>query len=153
MQEKIAGHWRDGSIRDTPFAQQTIIQVFYTSDGSHREEDSVYARVGHEGCKDVAIELPPHAEAAPLRIDFVSALTTIEIASIRVTKGDFDYFSAPAGSNFDSITIRGDAERLPDPQFLRIRISGIDPQLYLPTLNTSGRAAPLVLNLRVRVLP
>jgi len=152
MQEKIAGHWRDGSIRDTPFAQQTIIQVFYTSDGSHREEDSVYARVGHEGWKNVAIELPSQAEAAPLRIDFVSALTTIEIASIRVTKGDVDYFSATAGSNFDSITIRGDAERLPDPQLLRLRISGIDPQLYLPTLNTSGSAAPLVLNLRLRVL-
>ena len=46
LQEKIAAHWRDGTIRNTPFAQQTIIQVFHTSDGSHREENSVYARVG-----------------------------------------------------------------------------------------------------------
>src|SRR5256885_10106964 len=47
------------------------------------EEDSFYARIGHEGWKDVRIELPPGAAAAPLRIDFVSALTTIEIASLR----------------------------------------------------------------------
>src|ERR1051326_1116492 len=83
IQAKIAGHWRDGSIRNTPFAQQTIIQVFHSRDGSHREENSVYARVGHEGWKDARIELPPEAGAAPLRIDFVSALTTIEIAAIR----------------------------------------------------------------------
>src|SRR5205807_934325 len=43
LQEKIAQHWRDGSICDTPFAQQTIIQIFHTPDGSHREENSVYA--------------------------------------------------------------------------------------------------------------
>jgi hypothetical protein len=152
MQEKIAQHWRDGSIRDTPFAQQTIIQVFYTSDGSHREEDSVYARVGHEGWENVVIELPSQAGAAPLRIDLVSALTTIEIASIRVTKGDVDYFSAPAGSNFDSITIRGDAERLPDPQLLRLRITGIDPQLYLPLIDVAASDAPLTLQLRLRIL-
>ncbi|HEX8077747.1 MAG TPA: class I SAM-dependent methyltransferase, partial [Chthoniobacterales bacterium] len=68
IQKRIAAQWRDGSIRNTPFAQQTVIQVFHSSDGSHREEDSVYSRVGHQGWKDVRIELRPGAAAAPLRI-------------------------------------------------------------------------------------
>jgi hypothetical protein len=152
MQEKIAQHWRDGSIRNTPFAQQTVIQVFYTSDGSHREEDSLYARVGHEGWKEVRIELPAHAGAAPLRIDFVSALTTIEIASIRLTKGGTDYFHASQKFDFDSITIRGDAERIPDKEFLGLKITGIDPQLYLPAVNLPPGDAPLVVQLRLRVI-
>jgi len=152
MQEKIAQHWRDGSIRTTPFAQQTIIQVFYTSDGSHREEDSVYARVGHEGWKDVRIELPPHSSAAPLRIDFVSALTTIEIASIRLTKGDDTCFAADAASGFDMLRVAGDAERLPGPA-LRLRVTGIDPQLYLPAIHLPADQAPTVLQTRLRVIP
>jgi hypothetical protein len=150
-QEKIAQHWRDGSIRHTPFAQQTIIQVFYSSDGSHREEDSVYARVGHEGWKDVRIELPPDAGAAPLRIDFVSALTTIEIASIRLTRQDAICFTANENTGFDTIRIGGDAEQLAG-HTLRFRVTGIDPQLYLPAVGFPAGGASFVLEMRLRVL-
>jgi hypothetical protein len=152
MQKKIAEHWRDGTIRNTPFAQQTIIQVFYSSDGSHREEDSVYARVGHQGWKDVLIELPPQSGAAPLRIDFVSALTTIEIASIRLTRGSATCFAAEDGMGFERIKIAGDAERLPDSEKLCLRVTGIDPQLYLPAVNFPAGDEPLVLEMRLRVL-
>lgn len=152
MQEKIAQHWRDGSIRQTPFAQQTIIQIFYSSDGSHREEDSVYARVGHEGWKDVRIELPPKAGAAPLRIDFVSALTTIEIESIQVMQGGREQFRANNGAAFESIAVRGDAERLPDDRILRLKITGIDPQLYLPRIELPAAEALIVLQIRLRVV-
>jgi len=152
MQERIAQHWRDGSIRNTPFAQQTIIQVFHSSDGSHSEENSVYARMGHEGWKDIRIELPPPAGAAPLRIDFVSALTTIEIASIRLKKKGIDLFSATTESDFDSIAIRGDAEQLPDPELLRLRITGIDPQVYLPSIDLRASDESLVLEMRLRVI-
>lgn len=153
LQEQIAQHWRDGSIRQTPFAQQTIIQVFYSSDGSHSEANSVYARIGHEGWKDLRIELPHGAGAAPLRIDFVSALTTIEIASIAVTAGDTNYFCADNQSAFEAIAIRGDAERLSDEKLLRLKITGIDPQLYLSAIETTGTDAPLVLGMRLRVIP
>jgi len=152
LQKNIAEHWHDGTIRQTPFAQQTIIQVFYTRDGSHREEDSVYARVGHEGWKDVRIELPRDAAAAQLRIDFVSALTTIEISSIRLVKGEVEFFSAAKKSDFDSIAIGGDAERLPDAELLRFRITGIDPQLYLPAIELPAEEAPIALQLRLRVV-
>ena len=77
-------------------------------------------RIRSEGWKDVRIELPPDAGAAPLRIDFVSALTTIEIASIRLTKGTVLY-SAASKQDFESIDVRGDAERLPDGNVLRFR--------------------------------
>jgi hypothetical protein len=152
MQEKIGQHWRDGTIRNTPFAQQTIIQVFYSTDGSHREEDSIYARIGHEGWKEVRIELPPHAGAAPLRIDFVSALTTIEIESVRVTKGLATCFAAPEGTGFETITTGGDVERLPDSAALRLRVTGVDPQLYLPAVELPPGNEPLLLQMRLRVL-
>ena len=152
LQKNIAEHWHDGTIRQIPFAQQTIIQVFYTRDGSHREEDSVYARVGHEGWKDVRIELPRDAAAAQLRIDFVSALTTIEISSIRLVKGEAEFFSAAKKSDFDSIAIGGDAERLPDAELLSFRITGIDPQLYLPAIELPAEEAPIALQLRLRVV-
>ncbi len=151
MQEKIARHWRDGSIRNTAFAQQTVIQVFHSRDGSHREEDSVYARVGHEGWKDVRIELPPDAGAAPLRIDFVSALTTIKIASIRLTKGTTTFFAADEETDFDAIQIAGDAERIAD-HALCLRVTGIDPQMYLPAVGVPVDESPSVLEMRLRVL-
>jgi hypothetical protein len=151
MQKKIAQHWRDGSIQNTPFAQQTIIQVFYSSGGSHSEENSVYARVGHEGWKDVRIELPPGAGAAPLRIDFVSALTTIEIASIRLMKAAETCFAANEASGFDAVRVAGNAERLSGPA-LRLRVTGIDPQLYLPPIQLPVGEAPAVLQLRMRVI-
>jgi hypothetical protein len=153
MQEKIDQHWRDGTIRNTPFAQQTIIQVFYTTDGSHREEDSVYARVGHQGWKDVRIALPAGAGTSPLRIDFVSALTIIEITSIRLSKGPANCFSAPDASGFAAIKTGGDVERLPDANALRLRVTGVDPQLYLPAFNLPPGDGPLVLEMRLRVLP
>jgi hypothetical protein len=152
-QEKIARHWRDGTIRNTPFSQQTIIQVFHSIDGSHREEDSVYARVGHEGWKDVRIELPPDAGAAPLRIDFVSALTSIEVASIVVSKGSAVGFSATEQTGFASIIVAGDAERLPHPTFLKLRITGIDPQLFLPPIALPSGTGPLTLQMRLQVEP
>ena len=149
LQEKIAQHWRDGSIRDTPFAQQTIIQIFHTADGSHREENSVYARVGHEGWKNVRIDLPPGAGAAPLRIDFVSALTTIEIALIRLAQESGALFAVDEHTGFDAVRICGDAERIPG-RTLRLRVTGIDPQLYLPAIETAG-AGRLYLEIRLRV--
>lgn len=142
LEAKIAQHWSDGSIRTTPFAQQTIIQVFHSNDGAHSEENSVYARVGLEGWKDVRIKLPPGAGAAPLRIDFVSALTTIEIESIRVA-------GEPVA--LAAIALRGDAEKLSGETLLRFRVTGIDPQLYLPALTTPADTSQLVIDLRLRV--
>jgi len=99
----------------------------------------------------VRIELPPNARAAPLRIDFVSALTTIEIASIRLTKGDAICFAADEDSEFDMIQVAGDAERIPGRAF-RLRVTGIDPQLYLPAVQLPADEAPAFLEIRLRVI-
>ena len=40
LQEKMARRWRDGSIRSAPMASETVIQIFWTSDGCYAEEQS-----------------------------------------------------------------------------------------------------------------
>lgn len=157
LQKTIAGHWRDGTIADTAAGHQSIIQVFYTDDGAHREEDSVRVRIGHEKWKEVALALPPGAGAAPLRIDFVSPLTTIEIATIQLSADGETLFSATDAAAFRAVNVAGDAERQPHAQLLRLKITGVDPQLYLPAvpLPSGSRDVQLFLKLRVsrRALP
>jgi hypothetical protein len=152
MQRRIGQHWRDGTIRETPFAQQTVIQVFYSRDGAHREEDSVYARVGHDGWKEVAIQLPPGAGVSPLRIDFVSAFTTIEIESIRVTKAGQVHYAATDENGFSAINLAGDVERLPHPNAFLLAITGVDPQLHLPPIELPEGEGSLVVQMRLKVL-
>jgi hypothetical protein len=151
LQRKIDEHWRDGTIRQTSVAQQTVIQVFHTKDGIHREEDSVYARVGHEGWKELRIELPEDAGASPLRVDFVTALNTIDIAWLRLTKGGSTCFSSEE-MGFDTITLAGDVERLAHPTALRLRATGVDPQLYLPAVDFPANQARPVLEMRLQIL-
>ena len=151
MQQRMAGHWRDGTIRNTAVAQQTTIQTFYTNDGTHREEDSVYARIGHKEWKEVRIELPPGAAASPLRIDFFSALTTIDVTAIRLTKAGATCFSATGPAEFGAIRLGGDVQRLDHPSALRLKITGVDPQLYLPVVTLPSGNEPLVLQMRLYV--
>jgi Methyltransferase domain len=150
LHEKIAQEWRTGAIRETAFAQETVVQVFYTSEGTYRETDSVNARIGHNDWKDIWITLPPGAGAAPLRIDFVSALNIIDIAALRVLQSSEILFQATTASDFDKIDIRGDAERLPDPKLLRLKITGIDPQLHLPPLCKTNEESPLIVEMQAR---
>ena len=150
LQERIVHEWEGGAIRQTALAQETTIQIFHTADGTHREEDSVYTRIGHGDWKNVAIPLPSGAEALPLRIDFVSALTVIDIAHLRVTKSGQNLFYANKPADFDKIVVRGHAQRLAQPEFLRLKITGIDPQLYLPPLAAAGDQ-PLRVEMRLRV--
>ncbi|MDP9004362.1 MAG: class I SAM-dependent methyltransferase [Verrucomicrobiota bacterium] len=152
LQRRIGEQWRDGTIRQTPFAQQTIVQVFYTKDGAHRDEDSVCARIGHEGWKEVAIQLPPGAGASPLRIDFCSALTTIEIESIRLTMAGHVQYAATDEQGFNAISLAGDVERMPHPNALQLAVTGVDPQLHLPPIELSDGEGPLMLQMRLKVL-
>lgn len=151
LHDKMAAHWRDGTIRETAFAQQTIIQVFYSTDGTHREEDSVYARVGHYEWKDVKVVLPRGAKAWPLRVDFVSALTEIQIARIRVFDGAQLLFEAGELPGFAPLHLAGDLEKLSDMPVLRLKITGVDPQIYLPPV-PGGNDVPIELRMRIRVV-
>lgn len=153
LEDKARREWRDGSVRDLPFLQQTVIQVFYTNDGVHREEHSVNARIGHDGWKNVSIPLPNDAGAAPLRVDFVSPLTILEIASLRLMRGPDVFFQAADRGQFDNITLAGDAERLPHANHFLLKITGIDPQLYLPLIPSSGGKENFTLEMRLQVMP
>lgn len=149
MQQKIAQEWRDGTIRDDA-ARQTTIQVFHTHDGIHREEDSAVARVGHEVWKEVLIPLPSDAGAAPLRIDFVSPFTTIDLAAVELRRDEETLFAARDGRGFETIAVAGDAERHPHHVYLRIEITGLDPQLYLPRIDSTSGTGALTVRLRLR---
>ena len=150
LQQRIAQHWRDGSIRKTAAAHQTIVQVFYTRDGVHREEDSVVGRVGHESWKEILLVLPPRAGAAPLRIDFLSAFTTIDIAGIQVLDASRILFDASEPEAFSCIAFAGDAERIAHATYLRVKVTGPDPQLHLPNLEPADDSQ-LEVKLRLRV--
>lgn len=143
---RIAQHWRDGSIRNTPFANQTIIQVFYTNGATHREEDSVYARTGHEKWRDISVPLP--AFSGPLRIDFVSAFHVIEIGEITI-----NYFNGIRAIPLADVALRGDAVRLESPGVLALKVTGIDPQLHLPSVDCSTASDGCSLEMRLRVIP
>ncbi len=138
-------------LHPLPERDETLVQVFYTADGVHREEASVVAGVEQGAWRDVRIDLPENARARPLRIDFMRTLDLIEIAKVSVTAGTREHFSATTAEDFQAIAVEGDAERLPHPQYLRLRITGIDPQLVLPALDTGPDEQKLTVELRLRV--
>ncbi len=55
LQTRIARQWSDGTIRFAPMAEETVIQIFWSSDGNYSEEKSTDARLGHDDWKEVAI--------------------------------------------------------------------------------------------------
>jgi hypothetical protein len=116
-----------------------------------REEASVVAGVEQGDWQEVRINLPDHARACPLRIDFMRTLTFVEIAMLRVGAATREYFSAENADEFDVVSVQGDAERLPHPEYLRLRITGIDPQLVLPVLESQRGDGKLRVELRLRV--
>lgn len=152
LKEKMAQQWRDGSIRQAPMASETVIQIFWTSDGSYSEEQSTDARIGHEIWKEVAVELPTRDAVRGLRIDFFSALTTIEIAEIVVeSKVGEVIHRIGRKEEFEAISLGGDCVRLSAEPF-RVQITGMDPQLYLPPFSPAiaGEAPTIRIKLRVR---
>lgn len=150
VQRQIWQAWQDGTIRQTAIALQTTLQLFHTHDGMHSEENSITTRVGHDEWKDVTLILPPGAGTAPLRLDFYSALTTVDLSVIRLTSKQDTCFCAEDSAGFDRIRAAGDATRLPHPRYLRVQVTGVDPQLYLPAVHVPANER-LSLSLRVRV--
>ena len=130
---------------------ETIIQIFHSTDGSHSEANSVYARIGHDGWKDVSIALPRGAGAAPLRIDFISSMPAIEVAAVEISTETATLYRAQDPQAFEAIALAGDAERMAHPDYLRLRVTGVDPQLILPSLPAVPAGEALKVKLRARV--
>ncbi|MEY2560229.1 MAG: hypothetical protein QOG51_644, partial [Verrucomicrobiota bacterium] len=74
-----------------------------------------------------------------------------EIASIRLTKANTTRFIADEKTGFDAVRIAGDAERIAGHAF-RLRVTGIDPQMYLPAVDLPAGETSFVLEMRLRVL-
>lgn len=139
------------TLQPLPEKLETLVQVFYTHDGVHREEASVVAGVERGEWREVVVHLPAHAGARPLRIDFMRTLQFVDLAQLSVATPAREYFTAAALADFDQLTVAGDAERLPQAEFMRLRITGVDPQLILPKLEIPSTDGPLEVKLRLRI--
>jgi SAM-dependent methyltransferase len=138
-------------LHPLPQKFEALVQVYYSDDGIHREEASVVAGVEYGTWKDLVVTLPSGAGARPLRIDFMRTLELIDIAEVRVTTAKREYFAARTSEGFNQLIVAGDAERVPHPDALRLRITGIDPQLYLPVLQVDPAKEKLRVEMRLRV--
>jgi hypothetical protein len=147
IREQIADDWRTGAVRHNAIGKQTIVQVFYATPFS--EENSLLARLGHGEWRTLDFRFPANANASWLRVDFVTPFTTIDIKSLRVNAGRDEIFNAHSPAAFDRIRIAGDCRREQHDELLRLQITGIDPQLYLPELRTDSPDVSLSLTLRV----
>jgi len=149
LQAKIARQWSDGTIRFAPMAEETVIQVFWLCDDNYCEEKSADARLGHGDWKEVAVRLPATEPITGLRIDFLSPLTTIEIAEITVESAIGEaIYQANRVVEFAAIELRGDCVRQSLEPFSLV-VTGVDPQLHLPPLQATP--GPLRVRLRLRV--
>ncbi|CAN5609035.1 hypothetical protein BH18VER2_BH18VER2_02260 [soil metagenome] len=141
--------WLKRCFQPRPGPADTIVQVFPMLGGQLLEVDSLYLRFPPNEWRDVCFRLPRGAAGAPLRIDFISPFPVVDVGRIRLKASGKTYFDASAGGGFDGITLAGDAERVPSAKFLRVNITGIDPQLHLPIIAIPAGEEPEV-QLRLR---
>ena len=96
-------------LHPLPERGETLIQVFHTTDGVHREEASVVAGVEPGAWRKGRINLPERAGAAPLRIDFLfmCALDLVEIAKLSVNTATWEHFVATTADEFEKVTVAG----------------------------------------------
>jgi SAM-dependent methyltransferase len=138
-------------VHPLPGNLESLIQIFHSADGTHREEASIVAGIPQGRWENVRFALPSDAAAAPLRIDFMGNSDLVDISEVRVMTPHREYFRAATRHDLDRIAVAGDAQRLPHPDFLRLKITGIDPQLLLPVLEVPSDDHPLEIQLRIRM--
>jgi len=127
------------------------IQVFFSADQTHREEQSVCSFLDRDKWRRVWIGLPVDARVRNIRIDFSGPqLRLIEIACLRVSDEKRNFLDFPAQNSWNEIRLEGDAERLDLAKDFRVKTDGIDPQLYLPTFEEAHEKLPLFVEMRAR---
>jgi hypothetical protein len=127
------------------------IQVFFSADQIHREEQSVCSFLDRDRWRNVWISLPEATLVSNVRIDFSGPqLRLVEIASLRVSDGKRNFVDFPAQNTWKEIQLYGDAERLESAKHLCVKTDGIDPQLHLPTLETASEELSLFVEMRAR---
>lgn len=124
--------WLKRYFQPPPGPADTVVQIFPMLGGECREADLLSARFAPNDWRDVCFKLPRGSAGAPLRIDFISPFPIVDVSRIRLKVAGKTSYDAGADRRFDGITLAGDAECVSHAKFLRIKITGIDPQLYLP---------------------
>jgi SAM-dependent methyltransferase len=141
--------WLKRWFQPAPGPADSIVQVFPMLGGELRESDSLYRRFAPNEWRDVCFRLPKGAAGAPLRIDFISPFPVVDVGRIRLKASGNTLYDASADKCFGGITVAADAERVPNPKFLRVKITGIDPQLHLPMVAVpAGEEVEVHLRLR-----
>jgi hypothetical protein len=64
----------------------------------------------------------------------MSDFSVIDVAFIEVATEKTTLFRAGDPPAFKTIALTGDAEPMEHPDYLRLKVTGIDPQLILPSL-------------------
>jgi SAM-dependent methyltransferase len=142
--------WLNRHLPILDHTPETVIQIYYSKNGNLSEENSVFGRAGHDVWENVSIILPKQEQGALLRIDFIGPFRVIDIASIRVKAPVETIFQAENSRGFEAMKVGGDAQRLEHSKFFRVKITGLDPQLHLPSLAAAG-GQPLSVEIRLRV--
>lgn len=124
--------WLKRHFQPEPGPADSIVQVFPMLGGELRESDSLYLRFSPNEWRDVCFRLPRNAAGAPLRIDFISPFPIVDVGRIRLKASGKTYYDAAADRHFDGVRLAADSERVKNSKFLRVKITGIDPQLHLP---------------------
>lgn len=141
--------WLKRRFQPGPGPAETIVEIFPMLNGELREADSVFQRFAPNEWRNVSFRLPKGAAGAPLRIDFISPFPVVDVGRIRLKVSGNTCYDAAADRSFEGITLGGDAERVPNDKFLRVKITGIDPQLRLPmVLVPPGEELEVQLRLR-----
>jgi SAM-dependent methyltransferase len=148
---RILHRWMNRRFPISDHTPETVIQVYYSEDGTLCEENSVFGRAGHDAWEDVSIALPKQEQCALLRVDFMGPFGVIDIASISIKTPKETIFHAESNRDFEAIKVGGDAQRLEHSKFFRMKITGIDPQLCLPALSELSETESLTVNIRLCV--
>jgi SAM-dependent methyltransferase len=127
------------------------VQVFFSADQTHREEQSVCSFLDRDRWQKVWIGLPSDTRVRNVRIDFSGPqLRLIKIASLRVSDGKRNFLDFPANNTWNEIELHGDAECLESAKTFSVKTDGVDPQLHLPTLEEGSKEVPLFVEMRAR---
>ena len=78
-------------------------------------------------------------------------MPAIEVAAIEVSTETAVLYRARDPRAFETIALAGDAERMTHPEYLRVRVTGVDPQLILPSLPPVATGEALRVKMRLRV--
>jgi glycosyltransferase involved in cell wall biosynthesis len=124
-------------------------QLFFSTDGRYSERESQDKNYLSHSWTKLCFELPRSASKNQfsLRFDPASGLGVITISELTikaVTTGEV-LWRAAGRESFETVTVSGTANKLPNADHLVVLSYGEDPQIYLPRIDATNFQQPLAL--------